>query len=487
MKKIISLFLAAIMCIGFSVVAAAEDKVISFPMTTTTGTVVLKSSNKASTSFVPTIAANDSIVLGENDVIPEITSVTLKIEGEKYGMAYISNAEYPFMNYYDEACTRKADKTGDGAYWKLNLNTVTAFNDEFLVTAFSRIYSVGIVATGYFETESEKVYNEWGVVETKTDSVKAFTIVKNFGTANDLTNLITDLINDTKSFTYDTKYVRYDYPFLPTTDVDFDGIVTRNEVDILSYSAFGTGLGIRGFEGLASQVAEFFNHKTNGTITFRVTTAPSVMGTVWSNGGVPSTQTGLFTGTKLNNIMGLFFNYDTTGSLVATSQIAPDGTITFDISDILDAVGGNTLASLRNIYYGLIGGIGYTTEPIKGVKIDQVILSYKDEAPVIIEPVVTTVTTTAPETTIETTTEEEEIPLDCLDDEDEIVVEDDEDDDTVDAEIIADEDTDVSNDNDVLIDEDDDVNPGTGTALALIPVIICASVGAVATTFKKRK
>ena len=482
MKKIISLFLAAIMCIGFSVVAAAEEKVITFPMMTTTGTITFKNAPKASTNFVPALTANDSIILKENPILPDITSVTLKIEGEKHGISYINNADYAFVNYLDEACTNRAIKNGDGLYWKLNLNAVTAFNDEFLVTSFTHIYSVGIVVTGYFETEDEKVYNEWGVTQLATENVSAFTVVKPFTVNTDLTNLVTDLVTGIRSLNYDSKFVRYDYPFIPATDVNFDGIVARNEVDELSYSAYGHGWGIRGFEGLASQIVQFFNHKTNGTITFRVTTAPSVTGTIWYNNGIPSTQTGLITGANYNNIMGLFFNYDSTGSLVATSQIAADGTITFDISNVLDDIGGNT-ATLRNIYYGLIGGIGYTTEQIKGVKIDQVVLSYKDEEPAVIEPVVTTAETTTV-ITAEEEPEEEEIPIDEEDEDDVIIVDEDDDDADEDATII---DEDVDNSGETVIDEDEDANPRTGITLAILPMIMAGSVCGAALFVKKRK
>lgn len=483
MKKILSLFLAVLMVFCFSATAAAEVAEISFPMIVSTGYITLKGTEMVSTSLVPNTIADDYIVIAENAGCPDITSLKLIIEGERYNTTYVANVEYEFENYLDLVCTQKADKTGDGIYWKLPIKTIVASTNQFLVTGFSRIFTIGISATALIETEEEKVYYEWGTTTMATPVGTNFTIVRPFANASNITDIIRDAITAITSFKFVSKEVHYDYPFIPMTDLDHDGIIVRNEVQLLSGSMLGTGIGEPGFEGLASQVGKFFNKQKNGTITFKVTTAPSTKANVWMNNGIPSSQVGIFNPLTPvnNNIFGLFFNYDTTGSLVSVANLEADGTITFDISQVLSDIGYNSLASIRNIYYGLVGGVGYSDRMVKGYKIDKVILSYDNVVDELGEPEVTTTTTEITTTTTTTTTEEEEEEIVVIDENedvdttDEIPLEEDEDIDEPD--IIVDEDddsSDVDNDTD-FIDTDEDTNPATGVVFAPIPVIIAAA------------
>ncbi len=125
--------------------------------------------------------------------------------------------------------------------------------------------------------------------------------------------------------------------------------------------ATGRGTAPRYFAGLASQVADFFNKKDNGKITFQFTNLNA--SSSWKSGGVPSTEVGLknaLAGTS----MGLFFNYNqSTGSLQSLGEVDADaGTITFDISEVLDDMGGFTKGNISDIYYGLNKGIEYKSQ-----------------------------------------------------------------------------------------------------------------------------
>jgi hypothetical protein len=484
MKKFLSLILTAvIMCFSLTAVATAETAEKSFPMAFSTGIINYTSNSVGmSANIVPTLPSEDSIIIKTNALAPEITKVALVVEGQKYGRNYAEKAEYNFTNYYDLECKQEAQYGGQ--YWKLGLFADTTYIGNFLVTVFDKIYGIDLIVEGYEETIDEQYYYSWGINKTLTIN-PVFTIVKPFNNDVDITNAISQIVTSFKEFKYVSKEIHYDYPFLMNTDYNNDGIITRDEVACLSYSSLGEGKGIPGFEGLASQVASFFNKKTNGKIIFKVTTAPTTIATTWNNGGVPISSTGIFTAptTTINdNIIGLFFNYESTGSLVALSKIESDGTITFDISKVLDDVSGNTLSTFRSIYYGLIGGIGYTNYPVKGIKIEQVILSYEEdeevdttiivddpvvetEVEVVIEPEkeVTTETTTEAITTVE----EVEVEIELSDD-------------TV---VVSDTTTEViTNAGNVVVEEDS--NPHTGAALVVVPTIVA---GAIVLVSKKRK
>lgn len=484
MKRFLSLILAAVMCVVMAVTVSAETQEVSFPMTINTGVINFSNSTSINTNFAPTIPSDDAIVIKTNSEALVTTKVALVVEGERYTRGYIEKVEYNFTNYKDAACTEK----GQGQYWKLGLFANAAYTGDFLVSSFSRIYNITLVTEAYGETDDEQVYYDWGSTTKIFEINPIFTVVTTFVNDTDITDIITELAVTARDFLYSTKEIHFDYPFLPNTDYDDNGIVSRAEVERLSYSKLGEGKGIAGFEGLASQVATFFNKQLNGKITFKVTTAPTTVATAWNNGGIPAYTTGVLAPTTTivsDNIIGLFFNYETTGSLVALSKIAEDGTITFDISEILGDVGGNTLATFRSIYYGLIGGINYTNYPTKGIKIEQVTLSYEDENGEEIETTIPTITDDDEDEIdpdvdiivdepVETVTEEpvtnapETEPAETV--EDVIVVLDD---DTTEEVII--------NTGDVA---SEDENPHTGVALALIPML---AAGAAVIVSKKRK
>ena len=485
MKKIISLILAATMAVfGLSITATAESKEMTFPMTTTTGTISFKGVTGISTNLEPGATNDDSIVITETGDMPPLSGVTLVVEGER-GRSYVNNVEYPFINYIDENCTVRATKAGDGAYWKLNISTLVAYIGDFLVDSYSHIYSLSIVTTGEITTTDEKEFNYWNS-NTQYITGQTFKIVKDFTYSNNVTDVIADLVLAANNMSYVTREVVYDYPFLANTDVNSDALITRQEVECLSYSRLGGGEGISGFEGLASQVANFFNKQTNGTITFHVTTNPAKRGLTWTDGGVPSSQLGIISGnyTNTNNLIGLFFNYDTTGSLVSASHVDENGNIVFDISQVLNDIGGNSLSTIHSIYYGLIGGLTYTEQLVKGLKIDQVTLSYSTDNEVIEEvvigPTTTTDITTEPE--IEEVIDEEEEteetvpePIDIDEEEVEIVTEET----TIEPEVVEEEVEIISTTTDT-----NDENPHTGVALAVIPAL---ATGAALVIFKKRK
>lgn len=472
MKRILYILLAVVMCFVMSVTVSAETT--SFPMTINTGVIYFGNTTTINANFAPAIPSDDSIVLKANSDALIITKVALIVEGERY-THYIDKVTYDFTNYEDAACTQKV--TSGGQYWQLGLFADAAYTGDFLVSSFSKIYSISLVTEAYAETDDEQIYNAMGVTTKVYPLDPIFTIVKNFANDTEITEIISQLAATAKDFTYTDKEIRFDYPFLFVTDRDNDGVISRTEVIRLSYSRLGEGRGIPGFEGLASQVAAFFNKQTNGKVTFVVTTAPATVVLEWYKGGIPSYYTGIFAPTTpiaTDNLIGLFFDYESTGSLIASSKLEADGTITFDISQVLTDMGGNTLATLKSIYYGLIGGINYDGIPFKGIKVEQVILSYEDEDGEEVE------------TTIPVITDDDEI-------EDEI-------DPDVDIIVIPEETTvATTTEADIVLEEDpaeevitnagksvegEDENPRTGVALAIIPSLIA---GVAIFTTKKRK
>ncbi len=306
----------------------------------------------------------------------------------------------------------------------------------------------------------------------------------------------------------DTSSTTVRYPFMPTTGWDGDDILTRYEIDALSISDAYNAANIGGyidtdgdgvaddnfdgdqsyndddttdgtvpydFAGLASQVADFFNKQTNGTITFKFTTAASSGSSVdWVTGGVPSTQTGIknYIGDSTANDFALFFNYDQTGSLQAVTELDKEaGTVTFNISDVLDAMGGQTLGVIDNIYYGLRKGLDCDTDydgtnDSVGLFVESIVLAYDEDGDVAAD--------------IE---DEDDADVEIEEDDDVEIEEDDDveiEDDADDA-----EEDDAATDGDVIVEtEDDDANPGTGVALAVVPAMVAAAAVVLS---KKRK
>ena len=479
MKKILSLIVATVMCVCCSVVAGAETQEKVFPMTATTGTISFKGISGVNCNIVPDVVADDYIVLRETGEMPGLTSVKLVIEGDR-GRSYVSNVEYEFVNYLDADCFHRAEKKGDGVYWCLNVGKGSAYMGDFLADSYTNIYSIAIAVTGELNTTDEKVYCDWGTngsIEGRT-----FDIVKDFYYDGYVTDSIAASALMLNKFDYVTKTVRYDYPFIGNTDENGDSIITRNEVYCLSFSALGAGEGVFGFEGLASQTAEFFNKKDNGKIIFHVTTAPATYSNVWTKGGVPSSQIGMLNGIgKLDCLIGLFFNYDRTGSLVSTATVDENGNIEFDITNILNDVGSNSLATIHSVYYGLVGGYTYTDEFVKGLKIDKVTLSYTEEDEEMVDEC--EIAEEVEEEVVEEETETEDEPEEIEEEpEEDIIIEDE-------AEIVPDVEIEPIEEPEVEVEiiaetTDEDKNPGTGAALVVIPAVIAA--GAVIISRKRK-
>ena len=480
MKKIITLLLSVIMCFSLSIVASAETQTLTFPMATTEGSVIFKGVAGFNCNIEPNVIAEDSIILKETGEMPKLTSVKLIVTGDK-GRSYAEDVEYLFINYYDGLCTERA-KDNEGIYWKLNIAKGVAYLGDFLADSYSRIYTIAIEVEGKMTVAKEEDYTKWtnnGAIEGLT-----FDILKGFTYGGYITDTIEATALNVNKFEYVTKSVKFDFPMIYNTDENGDSNITRNEVYCLSRSAFGGGEGVFGFEGLASQVGEFFNKKDNGTITFHVTTAPATYSQLWSAGGIASTQTGLLNDFHNDGILiGLFINYDRTGSLVATSTVDTNGNVEFDVTDILNDIGGNSLATIHSIYYGLVGGYTYTNELAKGLKIDRVTLSYSEEDEEMVDECEITedveeevVVDVSDEDSEEVEEEEEEVVI--IEDEVEIVPD-------VEIEPVVEEpeaEVELIASNADAVDED--TNPGTGVTMLVIPAAISAIA---ALTLRKRK
>ena len=190
----------------------------------------------------------------------------------------------------------------------------------------------------------------------------------------------------------------------------------------------------------------------------------------------------------------LFFNYNaTTGSLVSIGEVDADAlTVTFPMDEVLDALNGNTIGTIQDIFYGMNKGVNY---------VDTEILSEDDQGNTIVEKVtaegylVESVTLAYDEDAADDTDIEDDDDATIDDDDDAVVddddddatIEDDDDDAVVDDDDDADDDTDVDGDVDEPVtpaDDDDDANPGTGVALAVVPALVAAAAVVVS---KKRK
>lgn len=310
--------------------------------------------------------------------------------------------------------------------------------------------------------------------------------------AGKFSGAIKTVITGFNSFGASTRAMTDKYALLNRTTANDNDTIYRNDVKLLSdtshyvsntddvigdgagqtYDDNGMGTLPYRFAGLASQVADFFNHKTNGAITMKFALGAST-DSGWANGGIPSTEVGLRADLEANNFA-LFVNYSSsTGSLQAVTSVDKNaGTVTFDISEILADLGGQTKGVVTDIFYGLNQGI-YYGDPYKatGLLVEEVTLSYEDDAAeedIVEEEVVEEEEVTEEEVEEEVTEEEEEVELE--EEEEEPAEEEEEE---VDGEMFEEEET-----------EEEDVNPGTGVALAVVPAMIAAAAAVVS---KKRK
>lgn len=155
-------------------------------------------------------------------------------------------------------------------------------------------------------------------------------------------------------------------------------------------------------------------------------------------------------------------------------------------------MGGNTLATLKSVYYGMIGGINYTGFTTKGIKVESVTLSYEGEAAEEVETVIIV------EDENKDGEIEAEIPVEAEDedDEEEVVVsdEDDEEVEPVEEVVITDDETDdatiidertVISEEETLVEIDDAENPHTGVSLIIIPTLVIG-IGALALSRKRK-
>ena len=275
-----------------------------------------------------------------------------------------------------------------------------------------------------------------------------------------------------------------------------DGNQTYNDGDMTK------GTAPQGFAGFASQVANFFNKQTNGTITFTFEEPTASTSSSWFIGGIPSTEVGLkdvLDGATLQDFA-LFFNYGTTGGtmLSAVKLDAASGTVTFDISEYLDSCGGLTSATLNNIYYGLTKDASIVYEAGNdnkiGLMVKTVTLAYdEDNAADIDDTDDTDDTADDTDDTIDDTDDTiDDTTDDTIDDTTDDTTDDTDDttDDTNDDDAKIDGDTDnAADDNNaagdtVIVKPSDDSNPDTGVALAVVPAAIAAAAVVVS---KKRK
>ncbi len=397
------------------------------------------------------------------------------------------------------------------------------------INAYNKIDSIKIYVNRSKTYGNASDYDkDWGIDGNGQD-IATIDVIGTSGVLIDLEDDIETSKVDKGNWSNVEKSTKVNYPFLPVTD-GFDGekvdtVLKRKEIIPLSYAgawsamtvetigdqwikglianyddnqSYGdNGLGDAPviFGGFASQVADFFNKQTNGTITFKFTTPTASSSTAWENGGVPSTQVGIknFLGDATANDFALFFNYDQTGSLQAVTSIdANAGTVTFTIDDVLDALGGQTIGVINNVFYGLVKGATNLQNPwggdwtykvdgkdvaLPGLYIESVTLAYaEDEAADddIVEDDADDAEDDADDV-VEDDADDADDDVDLDDDADD-VIEDDADD--------AEDDADVDGEVVTTPDTDDDANPPTGVALAVVPAMIAAAAVVVS---KKRK
>lgn len=500
MRKLLATAVAATMAVtSLATVASAAEK--SWNMGHTTGTIKFNASTGKEVNFLANEdglapetlgVSDDTIAIITKDASKKVTGVTLKVTGVKGSKSASSKTySYAFGNFDSETTfdwtTQKYD--GSGIAWALTAYETSGALDSFVPSQFVEITQISIELACESEVSEAKEYDAYGSTNWG-ENIKGLKIVP-FATAEwtDIYMVINNALNvyGTDATTtelyakFAEKSTKVDYPFMPVTEKDGNDKLGREEIRVLSvtnawsstdrdqgsdnsnqsYEGDNTvdGEVKKDFAGLASQAADFFNKQTNGTITFKFTTGTEAGGTAWENGGIPSTQTGIknFLGDATANDFALFFNYKQTGSLQAITELDKDaGTVTFDISDILDAMGGQTLGTLDNIYYGLRKGIAYENVGT-GLMVETVTFAYDEDADV--------------EADIEDDAEVE----------DDVEIEEDDD---VEIEDDAEED-DADTAGDVIVEtEDDDANPGTGVALAVVPAMVAAAAVVLS---KKRK
>lgn len=536
MTKLLASGIAASLAVtSLAAVASATER--TFEMGHTQGTIKLASSkgyelgdqyslSQADIDAGKTLGVSDDgkIVLSSVGVkdADKITGVTLKVTGIKGTRSSSSKVyNYKFTQYNDAACTDQ-NYDGTGKYFKLDVFATRGELDQFVPSQFVEITKIEVEATAEKTVKTAKEYDEWG--NSTWGSYNGASVTMDWDNTNagwkskGIAQDVVDLVGSLWGYNYASEKSTTDlYPFLALTDDNGNKTLERAEIKILSYSDrygattggigggqdgnqsydegdYNKGTNPKDFAGLASQVGDFFNKQTNGKITFTFTTSSGESNTVWNNGGVPSTQVGIKNalGDATANDFVLNVNYNQTGSLQAVAAVdAAAGEVSFDISDILDALDGKTIGVIDNIYYGSTKGVTYSgSHPYAGktgFEVQKITLSYdEDEAG-------------------DNDIEEDDDDTDDTDDTDDVDddtddtddVDDDtddtadDDDDDADDDVSVDDDDDDDDDSDVggntntpVVDPADDGNPPTGVALAVIPAMVAAAAVVVS---KKRK
>lgn len=541
MTKLLAIGSAAAVAVASlaSVASAAEQ---TFDMGITKGTIKLSGSKgKELAGYVVQtedvklgknlgISADSTMVLAlKYDAADSISDVTLEVTGIKgdrsgssktykyafnkaYGTIKTGTTATPWSDVQINS-TKYIDVSDDGAgaktYYYLTAYAGTSDLDTFIPAQYTEISKIELKVNGELTTDDQKYFNkitteDYGLWDEATlDVVFPFNADASLNNpCGDVTDVIEGCATDMWGFKAGETSTTADYPFMAVTD-NGDKTLTRQEIELLSYAGAWNatnkdyktdrdqsydenGLGDRPYQfaGLASQVADFFNKQTNGTITFKFTAATATSSSTWATGGIPSTQVGIKNalGNATANDFAMFFNYDQTGSLEAIASIDKDaGEVTFDISDILDELGGQTKGVIDNIYYGLTTGVYYDDIKATGLKVETVTLAYdeEDDADIVDE-----------DDDIEdddddiddVEVDDDDDDDDIDDDDDDVTVDDDDDDDDT-----ADDADDTSDDvaGDVIVNKPaDDSNPHTGVALAVVPAAIAAAAVVVS---KKRK
>lgn len=567
-NKILAAGIAATLAVtSLSAVVGAEAVTKEFEMANTVGTIETKGSlggrelallatesggalvqnpDLAAGTGTPAAGSVDKFIFvedgnfdGSNGVVL-LNSVKLNITGIKGQKNATSKTyTYDFANF-DSNWNQVYD--GSGIYWVLNsYASGEAPLNGLDISQFVEVTSISIDVTSKNTGLTKNEYNNW----KNWDYTDSLTCHQAFNTA--AANVgVEKAIND--AFQYyaggtmeiSNQSTKDLYAFLEKTTSDTT--INRNKVQVLSSAAAyragslytgwgqtegtssatqsykdsdGTGTAPFWFGGLASQCADFFNKQTNGKITFQFT-AKASSGSDWKEGGIASTEVGLKS-TLAGTNMGIFVNYEqSTGSLVSLGVVDSDAlTVTFDISDILNDMGGLTKGNISDIYYGMNKGLDYKSDDYTSIHageagdavtyapngiwyisddkhhaigyiVEKVILSYEDGADVDAaeEEVVDEPEDVEEPEDIE---EEEEEPEDIEEPEEEPEEEEEEEPEFV----IEPEEEEEENNGDVDIIEptntakaDDDANPGTGVALAVVPAIVAAAAVVVS---KKRK
>ena len=544
MKKIMAAGIAATMAVT-SLAAVASAETLTFNMAKTTGTFKFnfdKGSTYGATTFPVSSTTDDGnasvwvtpkyedfTFVGDDGTVytkfgatkPVVTVKGLKkiggnaIEASasyEFGEKWVSKAEYDALVAGTAPANAKdkkedlavADQKEAKKVFKIDIAAATGYAGQFVAREWDEIREMKVTNQLTLSISNARNYEK---AKTWDDSVKGnyVAVVETSASNTGVADAVKANVNGMNYYMgLSTKETSDKYAFMRMTTDDENDTIRRENVRLLSQAAalnagniWNAGEGFETdedqsyldngmgdtpvqFAGLASQVADFFNHQTNGTITFKFTAGTVVSG--WANGGIPSTQIGIKNKLDANNFA-LYVNYmSSTGSLqAATSVNKTEGTVTFDISEILADLGGQTKGVVNDLYYGLNQGIPYG-DPYNdiGLLVEEVTLAYEEAAEE--EDIPDEEEVTEEEEAEEEEAEEEEVAEE--EEEEEVAEEEEEEEEEVAEEEEEEVDGDMVDEEPAAEDEAADENPGTGVALAVVPAIMAAAAVVVS---KKRK